>query len=74
MSFEEKNKGKYMTTFPYPYMNGYLHLGKSHTEYTWMRLEMDSLSSQNLLYVPTYLIVVRCLLSSPAHFLTNLID
>lgn len=28
MSFEEKNKGKYMTTFPYPYMNGYLHLGK----------------------------------------------
>lgn len=28
MSFEEKNKTKYMTTFPYPYMNGYLHLGK----------------------------------------------
>jgi leucyl-tRNA synthetase len=25
---EEKNKGKYLTTFPYPYMNGYLHLGK----------------------------------------------
>lgn len=27
MTFEEKNKGKYMTTFPFPYMNGYLHLG-----------------------------------------------
>lgn len=27
MSFEEKNKSKYMCTFPYPYMNGYLHLG-----------------------------------------------
>lgn len=32
MSVEEKNKGKYFTTFPYPYMNGYLHLGKfKHT-------------------------------------------
>lgn len=29
MSFEEKNSGKYLTTFPYPYMNGYLHLGKT---------------------------------------------
>ena len=29
LSFEEKNKGKYMCTFPFPYMNGYLHLGKS---------------------------------------------
>jgi len=28
LSFEEKNNGKYMCTFPYPYMNGYLHLGK----------------------------------------------
>mmetsp|Transcript_35455 Transcript_35455/g.47918 ORF Transcript_35455/g.47918 Transcript_35455/m.47918 type:complete len:184 (-) Transcript_35455:1902-2453(-) len=27
MSFEEKNNSKYMCTFPYPYMNGYLHLG-----------------------------------------------
>lgn len=27
LEFEEKNKGKYLTTFPYPYMNGYLHLG-----------------------------------------------
>ena len=25
---DEKNDGKYMCTFPYPYMNGYLHLGK----------------------------------------------
>lgn len=29
LSKDEKNKGKYFTTFPYPYMNGYLHLGKS---------------------------------------------
>jgi leucyl-tRNA synthetase len=28
MSVEEKNDTKYMCTFPYPYMNGYLHLGK----------------------------------------------
>ena len=28
MSWEEKNDSKYMCTFPYPYMNGYLHLGK----------------------------------------------
>jgi leucyl-tRNA synthetase len=29
LEFEEKNKGKYLTTFPYPYMNGYLHLGNT---------------------------------------------
>lgn len=28
MSFEEKNNTKYMATFPFPYMNGNLHLGK----------------------------------------------
>ena len=28
ISWDEKNNGKYMVTFPYPYMNGYLHLGK----------------------------------------------
>jgi len=27
MSFKEKNDNKYLVTFPYPYMNGYLHLG-----------------------------------------------
>lgn len=27
MTTEEKNGSKYMVTFPYPYMNGYLHLG-----------------------------------------------
>jgi leucyl-tRNA synthetase len=27
MSIEEKNASKYFVTFPYPYMNGYLHLG-----------------------------------------------
>lgn len=29
MSWADKNNSKYMATFPYPYMNGYLHLGKS---------------------------------------------
>lgn len=28
MPLEEKNQGKYFATFPYPYMNGNLHLGK----------------------------------------------
>lgn len=27
LSFEEKNKQKFLVTFPYPYMNGRLHLG-----------------------------------------------
>ncbi len=27
LSFEEKNKEKFLVTFPYPYMNGRLHLG-----------------------------------------------
>jgi leucyl-tRNA synthetase len=27
MSFEAKQDAKFMATFPYPYMNGYLHLG-----------------------------------------------
>jgi leucyl-tRNA synthetase len=27
LSFEEKNKTKFLVTFPYPYMNGRLHLG-----------------------------------------------
>ena len=33
LSHEEKNKGKYFATFPYPYMNGYLHLGKSAAQF-----------------------------------------
>ena len=28
LEFEAKNATKYMATFPYPYMNGFLHLGK----------------------------------------------
>ena len=28
MEFEEKNATKYLSTFPFPYMNGFLHLGK----------------------------------------------
>jgi leucyl-tRNA synthetase len=31
LDFEVKNSGKYMTTFPYPYMNGYLHLGHAYS-------------------------------------------
>lgn len=26
--FEVKNATKYLATFPYPYMNGFLHMGK----------------------------------------------
>jgi leucyl-tRNA synthetase len=28
LDHEAKNAGKYFCTFPYPYMNGYLHLGE----------------------------------------------
>lgn len=28
MDWATKNNSKYFATFPYPYMNGYLHLGK----------------------------------------------
>jgi len=31
MPIEEKNAGKYMATFPFPYMNGHLHLGHGYT-------------------------------------------
>ncbi len=31
MDFEEKNATKFMSTFPFPYMNGHLHLGKSQS-------------------------------------------
>ena len=30
MEFEAKNATKYLSTFPFPYMNGKLHLGKHH--------------------------------------------
>jgi leucyl-tRNA synthetase len=26
-TYTQEDKNKYMCTFPYPYMNGYLHLG-----------------------------------------------
>ena len=29
--FETKNAGKFFTTFPYPYMNGRLHLGHGYS-------------------------------------------
>ena len=38
LDFEVKNNGKYMTTFPYPYMNGYLHLGKLITATRYLHL------------------------------------
>ena len=31
LSFEEKNKTKFFNTFPYPYMNGKLHLGHAYS-------------------------------------------
>lgn len=31
MKFEEKNATKFMSTFPYPYMNGFLHLGHAYS-------------------------------------------
>lgn len=31
MDFEDKNATKYFATFPYPYMNGYLHLGHAYS-------------------------------------------
>ena len=31
MTWKEKNEEKYLATFPYPYMNGYLHLGHAFT-------------------------------------------
>jgi leucyl-tRNA synthetase len=31
MSFEEKNDTKFFCTFPYPYMNGRLHLGHAYS-------------------------------------------
>lgn len=33
MDFEAKNATKYMATFPYPYMNGFLHLGKFRAKF-----------------------------------------
>ena len=31
LSFEEKNSGKFFSTFPYPYTNGRLHLGHAYS-------------------------------------------
>ena len=31
MDWVTKNNSKFFATFPYPYMNGYLHLGKRNT-------------------------------------------
>ena len=36
LSHEEKNKGKYMATFPFPYMNGHLHLGKFQKDVSYI--------------------------------------
>ena len=38
MDFEAKNATKYLATFPFPYMNGHLHLGK----YKSSRWEWDT--------------------------------
>lgn len=52
MSFEEKNKTKYMCTFPYPYMNGYLHLGKKQS-FDVFRSRIFSFKSRILSSLPT---------------------
>jgi leucyl-tRNA synthetase len=31
LTFEEKQAQKYFCTFPFPYMNGYFHLGHAYT-------------------------------------------
>ncbi len=38
MEFEEKNATKFMSTFPFPYMNGHLHLGKSQDSHSFCRV------------------------------------
>ncbi len=38
MEFEEKNATKFMSTFPFPYMNGHLHLGKSKDSHPFCRV------------------------------------
>jgi len=41
MEFEAKNATKYMATFPYPYMNGFLHLGKLILNFCRVRAYFD---------------------------------
>lgn len=36
LDHEAKNAGKYFCTFPYPYMNGYLHLGKFYDVFIYV--------------------------------------
>jgi len=31
LDFEDKNATKYLATFPFPYMNGHLHLGHAYS-------------------------------------------
>jgi len=50
MGFEEKNATKYLATFPYPYMNGYLHLGKSRSQHAEVSLGGCMTSFGQLLY------------------------
>jgi leucyl-tRNA synthetase len=43
IDWDTKNASKYMCTFPYPYMNGYLHLGKCNKFPTcWFRLSIGT--------------------------------
>ena len=48
MSIEEKNNSKYLVTFPYPYMNGYLHLGKFINGHKDLKFHNLIVSIQNL--------------------------
>ena len=44
MTFEGKQASKFFGTFPFPYMNGYLHLGKFHSNYDVAGLRCTSRS------------------------------
>ena len=46
MSFEEKNATKFMSTFPFPYMNGHLHLGKFNQPQVFVVFENGLLPAQ----------------------------
>lgn len=52
LPFEEKNNGKYYATFPYPYMNGYLHLGKYHFLLFAVSNSLPGFAGDNWLFLP----------------------
>jgi len=51
MEFEAKNATKYMATFPYPYMNGYLHMGKFSLYFCRVKANLDFVIRSRVLNV-----------------------